>query len=119
MATRGHGEAIDLRLNIDGLLGVGFQPGNINFNVKVTNAVKSSVTGLQSTRTTANVLGDDSVLRHGLEVLGSNNVPVTSGSNKDIAARSSLVHGGDFVAGHSSLKGVDGIDLGDDDTSTI
>lgn len=36
----GHGESIDLGLNIDGLLGVSLEPCNINFNIEVTNAEK-------------------------------------------------------------------------------
>ena len=38
VAAVGHGEAIDLGLNVGDRLGVGLQPGDVDFNVKVTNA---------------------------------------------------------------------------------
>ena len=38
VAAISHGEAIDLGFDVDNLLGVGLQPGNINLNVKVTDA---------------------------------------------------------------------------------
>ena len=34
----GHGKAVDLGLNVRDRLGVGLQPGDVNFNIKVTNA---------------------------------------------------------------------------------
>ena len=64
-------------------------------------------------------LGDDGILGHGLEVLRGNNVPVASGSNKDVTAGSGLLHGGNLVTSHRGLKGVDGVDLGNDDASTV
>ena len=33
----GHGEAVDLGLNVRDRLGVGLQPGDVDFNVEVTN----------------------------------------------------------------------------------
>ena len=38
VAAVGHGEAVDLGLNIRDRLGVRLQPGDVDFNVKVTNA---------------------------------------------------------------------------------
>ena len=38
VTSTGHGIAIDLRLDVDNLFGVGLQPGNIDFNVEVANA---------------------------------------------------------------------------------
>lgn len=38
MAAGGHREAINLRLDVDNLLGVGLQPGDVDLNVKVTDA---------------------------------------------------------------------------------
>jgi hypothetical protein len=32
---------------------------------------------------------------------------------------SSILHGGDLVTSHGSLEGVDGVDLGDQDTGTV
>lgn len=66
-----------------------------------------------------NLLANNGVLGHDLEVLTSDDVPVTGGSNKHICAGSSLFHCCDFVTGHRSLKSVDGINLSDNDTSTI
>lgn len=37
MAAVGHKEAVDLRLDVLDALGVGLQPGNINFNIEVAN----------------------------------------------------------------------------------
>lgn len=34
----GHGESIDLGLDVDGLLGVSLEPCDIDLNIKVTNA---------------------------------------------------------------------------------
>jgi len=52
-------------------------------------------------------------------VLANNDVSVTGGGNKDVGSGSSLLHGGDLVTGHGSLEGVDGIDLGNDDSGTV
>jgi len=49
----------------------------------------------------------------------SDDVPVASGSYKDIGAMSSILHGGDFIASHRSLESVDGIDLGDKNAGTV
>ena len=38
VAAVGHGEAVDLGLNIRDRLSIGLQPGDVDFNVKVTNA---------------------------------------------------------------------------------
>lgn len=96
-----HGVSVDLGLDVADLLGVGLEPGNVNFNVKVTN------------------VADDGVLLHGGEVLADNDVPASGGGDEDLALRSGLVHGGDFVAGHRGLKSVDGVNLGDDDSGTV
>lgn len=49
----------------------------------------------------------------------SDDIPVSSGGDEDVRPGSSVLHGGDFVAGHGSLKGVDGVDLGDQHASTV
>ena len=67
----------------------------------------------------SDVLRDDGILRHDLEVLRGDDVTVTGGGDEDVAAGSSLLHGGDLVTGHRGLESVDGVDLGDDDTSTV
>jgi hypothetical protein len=40
VTTGGHCEAVNLRLDINCLLRVGLEPGNINFNIKVANAIR-------------------------------------------------------------------------------
>lgn len=52
-------------------------------------------------------------------MLASNDVAVTGGGDEDVALGRGLLHGGDLVAGHRGLEGVDRVDLGDDYTSTI
>jgi hypothetical protein len=48
----------------------------------------------------------------------SQDVTAASGGDEDLADGSSLLHGGDLVTSHGSLEGVDGVNLGDDDTGT-
>lgn len=38
MAARRHGVAVDLGLDVDDLLGVGLQPGDIDLNIEVADA---------------------------------------------------------------------------------
>lgn len=38
VTARRHGEAVNLRLDVHGLLGVSLQPRDINLNVEVANA---------------------------------------------------------------------------------
>lgn len=101
MAAIGHGEAVDLGLDLNSLLGVGLQPGDVNLNIEVTD------------------VADDSILGHDREVLAGDDVPVSGGGNEDVGAGSSILHGGDLETGHGSLEGVDGVDLGDQDTGTV
>lgn len=51
-------------------------------------------------------------------MLASENVTAASGGDEDLANLGSLLHGGDLEAGHGSLEGVDGVNLGDEDAST-
>lgn len=44
VTSRFHGESVDLGLDVDGLLGVGLQPGNVDLNVEVTDAEVTSKT---------------------------------------------------------------------------
>jgi len=64
-------------------------------------------------------LANNGILGHDREVLTGDDITVTSGSDENVGAGSGILHGGDFVASHSSLEGVDGVDLSDEDTSTI
>ena len=47
------------------------------------------------------------------------NIPVASGGHEDIGAMSSILQGGDLITSHRSLESVDGVDLGDENASTI
>ena len=67
----------------------------------------------------SDVLRDDGILRHDLEVLCGDDVPVTSSGDKDVGTRSSFLHGRDLVTCHRSLEGVDGVDLSDENASTV
>lgn len=49
----------------------------------------------------------------------SDDVPAASGGNEDVTTGSSLLHGGDFITGHSGLESVDGVDLRNDDSGTV
>lgn len=68
-------------LGLDGdLLTVGLKPGNVHFNVKVTN------------------IGKDGIVSHLHEVLWAQDVTATSGSDKDAGSLCSILHGGYFIA---------------------
>jgi len=60
-------------------------------------------------------VADDGILQHHLEVTALDDSGATGGSDEDAGLLGGLVHGRDFVAFHGGLKGVDGIDLGDQD----
>ena len=66
-----------------------------------------------------NVLRNDSVLGHDLEVLRRDDVAVTSGGDENVGTGSSLLHGRDLVTCHRSLEGIDGVDLGDEHAGAI
>jgi len=116
VSARLHLESVDLGLDLDVLGGVGLQPCDINLDIEVTDAICQLWT-FQSRK--ASLLGDNSILLHDLEVLADNDVSVTGGGNEDVGSGSSILHGGDLVTGHGSLEGVDGIDLGNDDSGTV
>ena len=67
----------------------------------------------------SNLLANDSVLRHDGEVGAGDDVPVAGGGNEDVGTVGSILHGGDLVTSHGGLEGVDGVDLGDQDTGTV
>ena len=70
-------------------------------------------------RTEQNLLADDGVLKHHGEVSTGDNIPVASRGHEDIGARGSIFHGGDLITSHRSLESVDGVNLGDENASTI
>lgn len=91
---------VDLGLDVLDGLSVGLQPGNVDLNVEVTN------------------VANNGVVAHGLEVAADQDVTATSGGNEDLTDLGGLLHGGDLVTLDSSLEGVDGVDLGDENAST-
>lgn len=100
VAAVGHQVAVNLGLNVLDGLGVGLEPGNVNLNVEVTN------------------VANNGVVTHNLKVLANKNVTATGGGDEDLTLGSSLLHGDDLVSLNSGLKGVDGVNLGDEDTGT-
>lgn len=101
VASIGHGVSVDLGLDVGDGLGVLLQPCNVDFNVEVAN------------------VANDGILEHDGEVGAGDDVPVTGGGDEEVGAGSGLLHRGDLVTGHGSLEGVDGVDLGDENTSTV
>jgi hypothetical protein len=80
-----HSVAVNLGLDIDSLRGVGLQPCNINLNVEVANASKKKNSQFSSrTIRTLYTLANNSIFRHGREVVASDDITVTSGSHEDI-----------------------------------
>lgn len=96
-----HGVSVDLGLDVGDGSGVGLQPCDIDFDVKVTD------------------VADNGVRLHGFKVLADNDVSTTGGGDKDVGLGSGFVHGGDLVTGHSGLQGVDRVDLGNENSSTV
>lgn len=95
-----HEEAVDLGLDVLARLGVGLQPRDVNLDIEVTN------------------VADNGIVGHGLEVLANKDVTAAGGGDKDLSLGNSLLHGGDLETRDSSLEGVDGVNLSDDDTGT-
>ena len=52
-------------------------------------------------------------------MLRGDDVLVSGGSDEDVSAGSGILHSGHLVAGHGGLKGVDGVDLSDENASTV
>jgi hypothetical protein len=118
MASTGHGEAVNLRLHVDALFCGLLQPGNIYLNVEMTNTTVNA-SEFKVKRSVSYILANDSILGHLREMSASDNVPISSGSDKDVGARRSFFHRRDFVTSHRGLEGVDGVDFGHEDTGTV
>lgn len=101
VAAGGHGEAVNLGLDVGVLDGSLLEPGDVNLDVEVSD------------------VADDGVLLHDGEVLAGDDVTVSGGGDEDVGLGGSLLHGGDLVAGHGGLEGVDGVNLGDDDARSV
>lgn len=99
MTTVRHEEAVNLRLDVLDRFGVGLEPGNVDLDVEVAN------------------VADNGIILHDLEVAANEDVTATSRGNEDLTLRSSLLHGGNLETGDGSLESVDGVDLGNNDTS--
>ena len=65
------------------------------------------------------LLGNNGILLHDLEVLRGDDITVASGGDEDVSTRGSIFHSGDFVAGHSGLEGVDGVNLCDKHSAAV
>jgi hypothetical protein len=113
-----HCEAINLRFDIDSLLGVRLQPRNINLDIKVSNATAFVNHNLNKAGI-GHLLADDGVFRHDQEVLGGDNVPVAGGSDKDVGTGSSILHCRDLITSHGGLQSVDGINFGNENARAI
>jgi hypothetical protein len=100
VAAAGHEEAVNLGLDVLDRGGVLLEPSNVNLDIEVTNVANNGIVG------------------HSLEVLAGEDVTAAGGGDEDLTELGSLLHGGDLVTGHSSLEGVDGVNLGDNDAST-
>lgn len=94
----GHLVPVDLRLDVHDRLGVGLEPGGVDFAVKVTD------------------VADNGVVLHDFEVGWGDDAGAAGGGDEDHGSRGGRVHGGDFVAFHGGLEGVDRVNLSDDDT---
>ena len=64
-------------------------------------------------------LADNGVFRHHREMRGRDDVSVPSSSDKDISTGCSILHSRNLIAGHGSLKSIDGIDCSDKDARTV
>ena len=100
VASALHQEAVNLGLDVGHAGSVSLEPGNVDLAIEMADVAHDSIVG------------------HGLEVLANDDVTAAGGGDEDLAARSSLLHGDDLVTGHGGLEGVNGVDLGDQDTGT-
>ena len=100
VAAVGHQVTVNLGLDVLDALGVGLEPGNVDFNVEVTD------------------VADNGVVAHHLKVRTAQDVTAAGGGDKDLTQRSSVLHGGDLVAVDGGLESLDGIDLSNEDTGT-
>src|SRR5277367_2486320 len=97
MVSVGEKESIHLRFNVDDALGRLLEPGNIDFNIKMTD------------------ITDNSVVLHGVEMCSSDDIATSGCGDKDVSLRSGFFHGDDFVTFKTGLESVDRIDFCDKD----
>lgn len=94
-----HEVAVDLWFNILDGFGIGFQPGDVDFNVEVTD------------------IANNGVVLHDFEMFACEDISAAGRRDEDLADWGCLLHGGHLIARDGCLECVDGIDLGDDDAS--
>ena len=100
MVSVGEKESIHLRFNVDDALGRLLEPGNIDFNIKMTD------------------ITDNGVVLHGVEMFSRDDIATSSCGDKDVSSRSGIFHGDDFVAFNTCLESVDRIDFCDEDAGS-
>ncbi|GMR54030.1 hypothetical protein PMAYCL1PPCAC_24225 [Pristionchus mayeri] len=94
-------EEITVNLGLDSiLLGILVEPLDINLAVEVSDVADNRVVGELE------------------EVLATDDSLTTGRGNDDLGLRSVLLESGNLVPYKSGLKGVDGVDLGDDDSAS-
>lgn len=117
MATRSHSEAIYLGLDVNAFLGIFIQPCYVNLHIEVADTAaqlsQCLLTGLKDS------LADDGILRHNFKMPTNNDVPIARSGHKYVAPRCNIVHRCHFIACHSGLKSINGVDFGNDDTSAV
>jgi hypothetical protein len=110
VSTRGHCKAVNLRLNVNRLLGICFQPGDVDLNIEMADTTRWVLRTVQSDHT-KDSLADNSIFGHCFKVLSGNDVPVSSSSHEDIGARCGVFHSRNFIASHRCLKRIDGVNF--------
>lgn len=65
------------------------------------------------------LLANNGILPHLEEVLRGDDVAVAGGGDEEVGAGRGILHGAHLVTGHRSLEGIDGVDLGDQDTGAV
>jgi hypothetical protein len=103
VTSRGHCEAVNLRLDVNRLLRISLEPSNIYLDVEVANANRIVKKSSRGYATSANLLANNGILGHDFEVLCRDDVPVPGGGYEYIGTRRSILHGGDLVTGHGGL----------------
>lgn len=98
MTARLHQVTVDLWLDVDNVLSVGLQPGNVDFDVKVAN------------------VANNGVIWHLGKVISCDDVSASGGCDKHLTDFACLAHWDNLVSFNSSLQSVDWINLGDQNT---
>ena len=100
--TVGEDKLVDLWLDVCALhIGHLFEAGHVDLVVEVTN------------------VANDCLMLHAGHVLGRDDVLVARGCDEDVGGLHDIFHAKHFVAFHCSLKRIDWVDLGHDDTAAL